>query len=99
MGVRENKVEKHLDSQVRSLGGITRKWVSPNYNGVPDRIVVISGIVIFVEVKTVDGTMSSAQEREHTRLISHGAVVKTVYGEQGVDELIDWIKQEYGITK
>lgn len=40
MGVRENKVEKYLDEQVTKLGGITRKWVSPGRDGVPDRIVI-----------------------------------------------------------
>ena len=41
MGNRENKVEKYLDEQVTLLGGLTRKWVSPGVDGVPDRIAVI----------------------------------------------------------
>jgi len=40
MGVRENKVEKYLDEQVKNIGGITRKWISPGHDGVPDRIVI-----------------------------------------------------------
>ena len=40
MGIRENAVEKYLDSEIKKLGGITRKWISPGRDGVPDRIVI-----------------------------------------------------------
>lgn len=92
MGVRENKVETYLDKEVTALGGLTRKWVSPGRDGVPDRIVFISNIVWFVEVKTVDGVMSTAQKREHQRLMGRGARVTTVYGNAGVDEFIAELK-------
>lgn len=92
MGVRENKVEKYLNKKVEELGGITRKWISPGRDGVPDRIIIIRGTVIFVEVKTSDGKLSSAQKREHERLKSNGATVDIVYGESGVDHLIEVIK-------
>ena len=85
MGARENKVEKHLDDEVKKLGGITRKWVSPGRDGVPDRIVIINGDVMFVEVKTVDGKVTPVQRREHERLTEAGGRVFTVYGETGVD--------------
>lgn len=41
MGVRENKVEKYLDEKIKAIGGITRKWVSPGRDGVPDRVVLV----------------------------------------------------------
>lgn len=88
MGTRENKVEKYLDSEVKKLGGLTRKWVSPGRDGVPDRIVVVCGEVWFVEVKTSDGKLTPIQKREHDRLSEAGALVHTVYGESGVDEFI-----------
>lgn len=89
MGVREAKVEKYLDSQVRKLSGLTRKWVSPGVDGVPDRIVIIPGAgVWFVEVKVSDGRLSDCQKREHIRLKDAGANVTTVYGHDGADEFI-----------
>ncbi len=88
MVLRENKVEKYLDDDVQFLGGITRKWVSPGRDGVPDRIAILFGTVWFVEVKTTDGKLSEAQKREHTRLRAAGAKVTTVYGKEGVDEFI-----------
>jgi len=46
MGVRENKVEKYLDKEVSKIGGITRKWVCPGRDGVPDRICFINADVV-----------------------------------------------------
>ena len=88
MGIRENKVEKHLDTEIKKLGGITRKWKCPGVDGVPDRIVILNGHVYFVEVKTVDGVLSPAQKRELGRLMNAGTDVHTVYGEAGVDLFI-----------
>lgn len=89
MGVREAKVETYLDYRVVELGGLTRKWVSPGRDGVPDRIVIHGGTVWFVEVKTVDGSLSPMQKREHIRLRDCMARVRTVYGREGVDEFIE----------
>lgn len=88
MGLRENKVEKYLDEEVKKVGGITRKWVSPGRDGVPDRIVIKEGNVWFVEVKTVDGKLSPAQEREIIRLTQSEAQVRVIYGKDGVDDFI-----------
>lgn len=99
MGVRESKVELYLNNRIKTIGGITRKWVSPGRDGVPDRIVIINSAVFFVEVKTTDGVLSPVQIREHERLISHGAVVHTVHGVEGVDELINNIsRKQWSIT-
>jgi hypothetical protein len=92
MGVRENKVEKYLDEQVKKLSGLTRKWVSPMHSGVPDRIVIVNGVVWFVEVKVTDGSLSPEQIREHPRLIAVGANVTTVYGRSGVDKFMEYFK-------
>ena len=92
MGVREAKVEKYLNDQVNKIGGITRKWVSPGKDGVPDRIVIINGRVVFVEVKTVDGVRSTAQVREHERLKAVGASVLTLHGKNEVDDFIKFLE-------
>jgi hypothetical protein len=94
MGVRENKVERYLKSKVESLGGIARKWVSPGHDGVPDQIVILNGVITFVEVKTTDGKLSVGQTREHNRLLNVGAKVTTVYGVAGVDQLIINLQRE-----
>jgi Holliday junction resolvase-like predicted endonuclease len=88
MGIRENKVEKYLNDQIKELGGITRKWVSPGRAGVPDRIVIVKGVVAFVEVKTMDGKVSTVQQREMERLEQAGASVFIAFGKPGVDKFI-----------
>jgi len=98
MGVRENKVEKYLHKEVEKLGGTTRKWVSPGYDGVPDRLVFFTGLPIFlIEVKTVDGKLSEVQRREHARLKEFGCAVYTVYGSQGVDDFIYGVRFKMGL--
>lgn len=89
MGVRENKIEMYLDKKIQGIGGITRKWVSPGRDGVPDRIVIFKGNVFFVEVKTYDGKLSNVQKREHERLKSNGAMVYTL---KGVLEVKDFVE-------
>lgn len=50
--MRESAVEQNIVRQVKSLGGVAWKWVSPGRNGVPDRICILpGGRVIFVELK------------------------------------------------
>jgi hypothetical protein len=92
MGVRENKVERYLDDQVKLLlGGATRKYVSPQHDGVADRLVFLpGGLLWLVEVKVAkpDGRESGSQERERTRMTKLGFRATIVYGEQQVDELI-----------
>lgn len=88
MGAQEAKVERYLDKKVRDAGGLTRKWVSPNHVGVPDRIVVLHGKVSLVEVKTVTAELSPMQQREHQRLRDAGAHVVTVYGTVDVDKFM-----------
>ena len=87
MGQRENKVETYLKKEVTRIGGLSRKWVSPQHAFVPDQIVIFEG-VWFVEVKTHDGKSSSGQLREAVRLKEHGANVVTVTGKSGVDAFI-----------
>ena len=99
MGVRENKVEKYLDAEVTKLGGLTRKWVCPGHDGVPDRIVILHGRVVFVEVKTVEGRLSNAQVREHARLKGVEALVVTVSGSAEVDKLVKKLNTRTGLSR
>ena len=60
--MREKDIEKILVDGVKGIGGRAYKWVSPGNNGVPDRIVFLpGGRIIFVELKTDTGTLSSLQ--------------------------------------
>lgn len=97
MGERERKIETYLNEQVsKILKGTTRKWTSPGYDGVPDRIVIFNGNVWFVEVKTTDGKLSLKQKREMTRLRKYGANVIYIFGKKDVDKFIENRLKEIG---
>lgn len=50
--MREKEIEKKLTQAVKDMGGICPKFVSPGFDGMPDRIVLLpKGRMAFVEVK------------------------------------------------
>ena len=53
--MREASVEANVARQVKALGGVCWKWVSPGRSGVPDRICIFpGGRIVFVELKRPD---------------------------------------------
>ena len=50
--MREKVIERKLIQAVRQCGGLALKFVSPGFNGVPDRLLLfMGGKVAFLEVK------------------------------------------------
>ena len=50
--MRERDIERRLVRAIQKLGGLCPKWVSPGWDGVPDRIVLLpGGHIAFVELK------------------------------------------------
>ena len=48
----EKQIEQALVRAVKNMGGIAPKYVSPGFDGMPDRIVLLPhGLMAFVEVK------------------------------------------------
>ena len=48
----EKQIEQSLVKAVKNMGGIAPKFVSPGFDGMPDRIVLLpKGLMAFVEVK------------------------------------------------
>lgn len=84
----ERSVEAGLLEKVKKRGGLCYKFVSPGCSGVPDRIIIDKGRVIFVELKQTYGKLTPIQKRTHERMRYHGAQVYTVYGSTGVDKLV-----------
>ena len=88
--VREKDIEKILVDGVKGTGGRAYKWVSPGNNGVPDRIVFLpGGRIIFVELKTDTGTLSSLQRVQIKRLRELGQTVEVVKGISGVIQFFE----------
>lgn len=65
----EKEIEQKLVAEVKMMGGICPKWVSPGLNGVPDRIVLLpDGKIAFVELKAPGKKPRALQRRRHAEL-------------------------------
>ena len=49
--MRESEIEKEVCLYAKSKGWLTYKFISPSSKGVPDRILLNNGKVIFIEFK------------------------------------------------
>jgi len=58
----ERDIERKLVRKVTEAGGRCPKWTSPGNTGVPDRICLLPGRVIFVETKCPKGGRLSAKQ-------------------------------------
>ena len=50
--MREKTIEQKLNTDAKKRGGLALKFISPSFDGMPDRIVLLpGGHIAFVEVK------------------------------------------------
>lgn len=80
VGNNEAQVERALGLAITKAGGVCWKWPATSRAGVPDRIVVYNGRVVFVEVKTDAGRLTPIQILQHQQLSAAGAEVRIVKG-------------------
>lgn len=67
--MREKTTERKLTEAVRAMGGIAPKLVSPGFDGMPDRLVLLpGGKIAFVEVKRHGEKTRPLQEARHGML-------------------------------
>ena len=88
----EKAIEAYLRDKVKKHGGIAFKFVSPGYNGVPDRLVIMpGGRIYFVEVKNERGRLSPLQLRCHNILDALGIRVYVLWSKEDVDAFMEVI--------
>lgn len=69
----EKNTEKYLREEIRKLGGIAYKFVSPGQTGVPDRLVCLpGGKVFFAELKSEGRKSTPVQKRQQEKLKALG---------------------------
>ena len=91
--MREKQIEQKLVQAVKKKGGLCLKFVSPNFDGVPDRIVLLPGGKIgFVEVKAPGEKPRPLQLARHKTLIKLGFRVFIIDSVERIGEIIDEIK-------
>ena len=86
----EKTIERKLRDLVRKHGGLTRKFISPNAPGVPDRIIITpAGVVWFVELKTINGRLTPLQKYEISEFEKRNANVRVLYGWEAAREFVE----------
>lgn len=93
----EKEIESKIRKAVKKHGGLFLKFVSPSETGVPDRIVIQDGRVIFVELKRDGERPTPRQLLMHRRLRKCGADVRVVTGMQQAVEFIEEVFGSEGI--
>ena len=88
----ERDIEARVVKYVESLGGEALKLRIDGKNGFPDRTVILpNGKVFFVEFKTPDGSLRSAQTKAIRRLTKLRQEVHVVRSVQAGLDLVDKI--------
>ena len=71
--MREKIVEEHLVKAVRLRGGRALKFVSPGFDGVPDRLLLLpNGRMAFAELKAPGKQLRPLQKRRKRQLETLG---------------------------
>lgn len=96
--MRERDIEKRLVREIRAMGGEAFKWVSPGNDGVPDRIVMLPGLIIFVELKTDRGRLAGVQRVQIRRIQRWGQEVVVVQGMDELDQFLERMRHEIRAT-
>ena len=89
----EKQIENKLTKSVKKHGGIAVKFVSPNYDGMPDRLVLLpDGVCAFVEVKAPNKKPRPLQKARHRLLQKLGFKVYVLDDAGQIGEIIDEIR-------
>lgn len=91
--MREKAIEQKLTLMVKRQGGICLKFVSPGFDGVPDRIVLFpGGCMAFVEVKAPGEKPRPLQISRHRLLRRLGFKVYVLDDPTQIGEILDEIR-------
>ena len=87
--MRERDVERKLVRAVRDSGGLALKFVSPGFNGVPDRLLLLpGGRIAFCEVKAPGEKPRPLQLRRMEQLRAMGFQVYVIDSAEQVAGII-----------
>lgn len=89
----EKDIEKKLILAVKKRGGMCPKFVSPAYNGMPDRIILLpNGRVAFVELKDRNKKPRPIQRVRHCELKKMGFLVYVIDSIEKIGGTLDEIQ-------
>ena len=88
--MREKDIEKKLSLMVKKAGGIAVKFVSPSFDGMPDRLVLLpDGVIAFVELKAPGKAPRPLQLARHRLLRSLGFRVYVIDSTEQIGGMLD----------
>lgn len=91
--MREKSIEKKLIAAVKTAGGMSLKFISPGFDGVPDRLILLpDGKLAFVEVKAPGCKPRPLQEKRKRQLEALGFFVFCLDGTDQIGGILDAIK-------
>lgn len=86
----EKTIERKLTVAVKKAGGIAVKFVSPSFDGMPDRLVLLpDGLIAFVELKAPGKRPRPLQEARHWLLRSLGFKVYVIDKPEQIGGMLD----------
>ena len=71
----EHDLEQYLINQCKKRDILTFKFTSPSQNGVPDRIIIGNGHVVFCELKAPNKHARLLQLHVFKKMSTHGAII------------------------
>jgi Holliday junction resolvase len=86
--MRERDIEKALVDRVRKAGGEVRKVAWPGRVGAPDRVVMLPGVLVWVELKRPGKKPTLHQLREHERMRRMGQCVLVIDSITAIEEVL-----------
>lgn len=90
--MREKFIEEKLKKLVKEKGGLCMKFVSPGFDGVPDRIILLpNGMTAFAELKAPGKKLRPLQERRKRQLESLGFSVFCIDNPESIGGVLDEI--------
>ena len=91
---RERDVEAYLVSGLEKINLPCLKFDPSNRTGMPDRVVLLpSGKVVWVELKTDNGHLSQLQLLRHKELERLGHEVVVIWNKEDADNFISGIRE------
>ena len=88
----EKEIERKLVLETKNMGGLSLKFISPGFVGVPDRLVLLpKGKLAFVEVKREGEKPRAIQVSRHKLLRKLGFKVYVLDSKKQIKEILNEI--------
>lgn|SRR5699024_1283865 len=92
-GMQEKIIESKLTEAVKLRKGLSIKLVSPSFDGLPDRLILLpNGKIGFIEVKTPGKKLRPLQQKRKQQLESLGFIVFCLDDPESIGGMLDEIQ-------